>query len=358
MNLRALTLHMALVTTACTSSPPTDTAEPDSDTDEETDSEAYEWGQPYFESPLTFFASDLPQTVRDGVNHGLADAIYTWGNVGPVEYWVMGLEEDPAIALIGEFCQRRAQRGEWDEESCMAHNTQADGEHNLYSYLQVGQHAVAQNMAMGSMGRNGNREWNLHLFSSSYPFGFVDMFENASPEEETKTLFHEYFHAVQHAHIQSMDFQERDDLLGPTWFVEGGAEYMANYGVSKGWANGTMSTPKSNDYPSFAERMQWKMMGGKQSIEEYCPDTAFQDISYADPCSYAAYELGAWGIAYLLSVTSQEQLLQSFYLKLNSRGWEGAFTEAFQRTPDEFYAEFAAFLALPIEEQLAILPPL
>jgi hypothetical protein len=85
---------------------------------------------------------------------------------------------------------------------------------------------------------------------------------------------------------------------------------------------------------------------------------ALVDIDYSDPCSYAAYELGAWGIAYLHSMSSDDRLVDVFYPRLDAVGWESAFEEAFGMTSDQFYADFEVFLTLSRDEQLAILPPL
>jgi len=77
-----------------------------------------------------------------------------------------------------------------------------------------------------------------------------------------------------------------------------------------------------------------------------------EDISYADPCSYADYELGVWGVAYLLSQTNERFLLDDFYPMLNELGWEGAFVGSFGISSERFYTEFAEFLEYPIAEQL------
>ena len=192
-------------------------------------------------------------------------AASVWGNYGPFEYWVMGTDDEAGLALIETFCERREARGDWDKASCLQHHTREDGEHNLLSYLKVGQEVIANDQPMGTAGRNGRRDWNIHLFASSYPFAFDRLF-GIAPEEETKTVFHEYFHAVQHAFIDSLDYQQRDELLGPTWFVEGGAEYMAQSYSEKLLNDGTIER-SGVSYPRFAERMEWKMLGGKEALD-------------------------------------------------------------------------------------------
>ena len=79
-------------------------------------------------------------------------------------------------------------------------------------------------------------------------------------------MFHEYFHAVQQAHIYTKDYSKRDELAGPVWFVEGGAEFMAMYATARHWASGEMTLSDPNHPPSFTEEMRWKMQGGLQSL--------------------------------------------------------------------------------------------
>lgn len=333
------------------------TGEADNNTQGSTDDDTpTAWGEISNTPPQAFFAADLSQAVRDGVNHGLQKAAEAWGNYGPLEYWVLGTDSEAGIALITEFCERRESKGQWSQNECMEHHTRTDSDHNFMSYLQLGQQVIAENTPMGSMGRNGNRDWGIHLFTSSYPFGFDGIFEGIIAEEEIKTLFHEYFHAVQHAHIFTMDYNERDRLLGPTWFVEGGAEFMAEYTAAKLWSQGELFTTEGATFPSLRERMEWKLLGGKQNLADNCPDKALADISYSDPCSYAAYELGAWGCAYLQHIAGEDALLQVFLPNVEELGWDAAFEQAFGMSPAIFYTEFETFLELPLQDQLGILP--
>ena len=205
------------------------------------------------------------------------------------------------------------------------------------------------------MGRNGNRGWGIHLFASSYPLGFDGRF-GASPGEEQKTVFHEYFHAVQHAHIQSRDHDERETFEGPTWFREGGAEYMAQATVRKLWASGELAVIDNSGLGSLEQIFENKMRNGKSTIENNCPGVQLQDIAYGKDCGSAAYDLGAWAIAYLLDRAGQSALVDTFYPSLNELGWKGAFRKTFGMSSKEFYAEFDLFLEKPLVEQLAILP--
>ena len=81
------------------------------------------WGAVRCEPAETFFANDLSQAVQGGVGQGLMHAANVWGNYGPLEYWVMGTDNDAGLALIEAFCARRDARGDWEQSSCLEHHT-------------------------------------------------------------------------------------------------------------------------------------------------------------------------------------------------------------------------------------------
>ncbi len=104
--------------------------------------------------------------------------------------------------------------------------------------------------------------------------------------------------------------------------------------------------------------MEWKIVGGKQNRLENCPGKPLAEITYADACSYAAYELGAWGVAYLQHIAGEDALLEVFLPTVENLGWDTAFEGAFGMPAETFYADFETFLELPLSEQLGILPGL
>jgi hypothetical protein len=313
------------------------------------------WGQIVEDPPETFFASDLSDEVREGVTSSLLAATVEWGNYGPLEYWVLGTDSEAARDLTEQFCERRTRLGQNENSDCLDRQTDVNGEHNFESYRKVGADAVAREGAGGSMGRNGNRGWGIHLFASSYPLGFDGRF-GASPGEEQKTVFHEYFHAVQHAHIQSRDHDERETFEGPTWFTEGGAEYMAQVTVRKLWASGALAVIDNSGVGSLAQTFESKMRNGKSTIENNCPGVKLKALTYGKDCGSAAYDLGAWAVAYLLKKSGPSALVEGFYPRLNALGWEGSFQKTFGMSSSEFYLEFDEFLEKPLADQLAILP--
>ena len=307
------------------------------------------WGQLTGYSPEILCASDLDNEVCELLTETLLVAAAEWGNYGPTEYWVMGIDEEAAIDLIGANCDRRAAAGQQSRSYCMTHNT-ADSEHNMISYQALGAEAVAAGRPSGSAGRNGQRDWNIHFFATSIPYAFAGMFDLPYADEQ-KTVFHEYFHAVQHAHIQTRDFDERRSMMGPTWFAEGGAEFMAQTASQRMRDSGAL---RASDWNPLTERLTWPMEEVKEWMSSN-PGASASQIPYG-PDQGIAYSYGLWAHAWLADRFGPDALLGSFYPRLNDLGFEGAFQNAYAMSTAEFIAEFDQFLLLSIQEQLEILP--
>jgi len=320
------------------------------------DAGADTWGKIIEAPPEVFFAADLSEDVRNGLTETLLAATVEWGNFGPLEYWVLGTDRDAARKLAEQFCERRSQRGEYDEDDCLADALRADRPHNFEYYWKVGADAVSSGRGGSAMGLNGNREWGIHLYSSSYPLGF-DRLLGVSPAQEQVTVFHEYFHAVQSAHIQTRDHDQRYALMGPVWFVEGGADYMAETAARKLWASGELATLDGDGRPSFEEGFEHRMRAARSKVEKNCPGVKLHEFTYEHHCEGAAFDLGVWAIAYLLNKAGQSALLDTFYPCLEELGWEGAFQKTFGTSSAEFSDEFAHFVEQPLADQRAILPP-
>ena len=319
------------------------------------DSREETWGKIIEAPPEVFFAADLSDEVRKGLTNTLLVATAEWGNYGPLEYWVLGTDHKAAKELTELYCDRRSQLGQYEKSQCLSDHLDDHKSHHFEHYRQVGADALESGRPKGSMGRNGSRGWGIHLFTSSYPLGFDKLF-GSNPAEEQKTVFHEYFHAVQHAHIQSSNHDDRRALMGPIWFVEGGAEYMAQTTARKLWASGTLPTIDNHDLKSIEQTFENKMKNGRATIKKNCPGIKLGDIAYGHDCETAAYDLGAWAIGYLLIKAGQTALLDTFYPSLNEFGWEGAFKKTFGMSSKDFYEEFNLFLEIPLADQLALLP--
>jgi hypothetical protein len=210
--------------------------------------------------------------------------------------------------------------------------------------------AIETGRATSSAGRNGNRNWGVHMFSSSYPLGFAGLLGIPFADDQT-VAFHEYFHAVQAAHIFTLDWDDRDEMMGPTWFVEGGAEFMAQTTSQRLRDSGALA---ASTWDSLATRMEWKMNSLKEHITAN-PGVKISDIGYG-PDQNIGYDYGAWAHAFLANLLGPDALLDSFYANLNDLGWEASFANTYGMSSTAFLALFDEFVGLPIAEQLLILP--
>jgi len=72
-----------------------------------------------------------------------------------------------------------------------------------------------------------------------------------------------------------------------------------------------------------------------------------------------AYDTGAWAVAFMIHESATQRvssLRDDFYPSVNELGWEVALAQ-FVGMPskEEFYAAFAAFMDLPVTQQLGLL---
>ena len=307
--------------------------------------------------PFAFFASDLSQNVIDGVNLALKTAAEEWGKYGPVEYWVFGTDKQASLDLINKFCERRETLNQWTMTECLTRETDETADHSMIAYQKVGENAILNNRPSGSAAHNGGQYWGIHKMAHSYPFGFDNVFEGIPPQGDFKTVLHEYFHVVQLSSVYSLEQEEMDEAVKPNetiWMMEGGAEYMANYTLFKLINNGTLSFQES--WGSLKDKMSEKMRRGKEIFLEDCPNSLLNEFNHQF-CRQPGYDLGSWGVAYLLNkVNNQRVLLETFYPNLKELGFEGAFNLSFGYSTSEFYNEFYEFLKLEIEQQLEIIP--
>ena len=285
------------------------------------------------------------------MEEALTAAANEWGNYGPLEYWVAGIDVPAAEELADQYCSRRISRGQgWfpNKETCLTQNHTAKFLPEQAAEIAVG--ITEGRTGTSSAGLNGDRDWGIHLFSSSYPLCFDDGSRCAYGDDQ-KTAFHEYFHAVQHAHIFTLDRDERDALLGGMWFNEGGAEFMAQTATQRLRDSGTLTASTWNP---LTDRMEEKMNRVKERLSAD-PGLKISEIPYG-PDQMIGYDYGTWAHAYLANIAGQDALLDSFYANLNDLDWEESFTQTYGMSSAAFIAEFDEFVSLPIEEQLLILP--
>ena len=309
-------------------------------------------------SPEVFCASDVSPQLCGWQTSSLLAAMMEWGNYGPLEYWVVGTDPAATEDLTKLNCERRLERRQWYD--CHQQREALEQANRFEKMRKVGAEAIASGQPSNDMGRNGHRSWGIHFFTSSLPMGWIDSFDIPGAEAQ-KTSFPEYFHAVQHAHVQTRDHYKRYrvvDTSGPVWFTEGGAEYMAWVGLLGAYASGILGEVNMEGKRSFSpfNYMKWAIERGVEDRKSVCPGVPIEDFDYQSPCRQAAYDLGAWAHAYLANKFGPNVLLETFYPNLDKLGWEGAFSRAYGIASEEFYQEFDEFLDWPLEDQLAILP--
>jgi hypothetical protein len=321
--------------------------------------DSYSSGSVIISQPLTvkvFAAGDVSESVSEAVLESLNLAADMWGLYWPVEYWVMGLDPEAGEALVDEFCSRRDARGEWEYEECMEREAGSE-QHSMIEYQQLGAQAVADNMPFGTAGHNGGFDWGIHRFASTLPWGLAGRFGTPGAED-VKTVLHEYWHAVQHSFISTLDYDKRDSAMGPVWFAEGSAEFMAQYGTAQLADQGRMPKVPKGDFPfSYEAQMTNKLYNIENEFSNGCAGRNLSSITeYSDPCSGVAYELGAWAIAHLLSDTDVDVLLEDFHPMVERVGWEETFEIVFGRTVADLDEEMKRFWELPQSEKMALLP--
>ena len=303
-----------------------------------------------------FAADDVENSVAQAILESLNLAANMWGLYWPVEYWVMGLDPEAGEALVDKFCSRRDARGEWNYADCMRREAGPE-QHSMIEYQQLGAQAVADNDPFGTAGHNGGFDWGIHRFTTTLPWGLAGRFGTPGAED-VKTVLHEYWHAVQHSFISTLDYDKRNSAMGPVWFAEGSAEFMAQYGAAQLTNQGLMPKVPKGDWPfSYEEQMANKLHNIEIEFSNGCAGRNLSSITeYSDPCSGVGYELGAWAIAHLLSETGPDVLLEDFHPIVEKVGWEEAFETVFGRTVAELDEEIKRLWELPRSEKLALLP--
>jgi len=314
--------------------------------------EVHRFGRKQTNQTEVLAASDVPKPAVYGVRDTLAAAVKTWGSSGRMEYWILGTDHAAAVALAKKFCDRRVARGHMTRKSCEQDSGNKD--HGFLMYQKIGADALESGRPRGSAGHNGGAVWGFHRMTSSLPLGFAGVLDIPG-EGEQVTILHEYWHSIQHAFIQTADHQERRKQMGPVWFTEGSAVAMAETTAERLWKSGGLKRWNNSPHPwrSLRERMLSKLNIVKSKRKD-C-ETALPD-SYDDDCRELAYEGGAWAALLLMHRHGQDVLLKKFHPRVNDLGWRGAFEKTFEQTPQEFVDDFEAFLKLPEEEQLKILP--
>ena len=289
------------------------------------------WGETASFLPEYYFTADIDTNQINQIIEYHTIAKQAWGSYGPLEFWVIGTNISDAIQLDEYYCELRVEK-----DPCLGNDYLQwclIREYNFEDYANEGGAGL-------SLIREDNANCNGYSYmqitlSSQYPF--------PNESDYNVVTMHEYFHAYQHAHIDTYDYDQRAELMVVNpWWSEGGAEYMAQLLYSQ----------QEEVYDNYLrDRMTWKM----QSKNDLFENELISDISYGER-AYIAYDLGTWAIAYLISIVDIETYRSNFYNDLNEYGWEESFNINFGMTSDEFLIAFHEFLELNINDQLSIIP--
>ena len=161
----------------------------------------------------------------------------------------------------------------------------------------------------------------------------------------------EYFHAMHHAHVRDVALSTRDSKMGPVWWIEGTANYMAYTTHARLQHNGTTLRVWRNGDPiyNYTNAMLGQLRSAYEEFETVregdsdCITMMSSGYSYGSPCEDFFYTGGMWAVALLLSRHHRRVLLEEYYPLLSRMDFAAAFYETFDETAGSFYDRFRAW---------------
>jgi hypothetical protein len=312
------------------------------------------WGVPNDLKPLFFYASDVPQQARDRIEETTLKATQYWPNYGPLEVWVIGIKTAPIVEMINEYCTRRVELQQMNKFACLDENRNGTFE-EFRKWSAISENS-GENLIQGVA--SDTEKYGFHQIVISYPFGFTSEHPELAAKYQ-QLIFHEYFHVIQAAAIPSnADTTNipvvRKRLMGPRWFSEGTAEFMSLLAVDELRRKGELPVYEGSldDY-SFTNEMLENLDGAKESLSKNKNVTladAEQRVEEISP-----YDVGPWAIAYLVSKSNPNVLLDVVYPNIAQLGWAKTFQLAFGMGPAQFEEEFMRFMKLSTTKQQTLL---
>ena len=325
-----------------------------------------------------FASSDVNQLEKQFLISALETVMDIFEVDIPVEYYVLGEDIDAANELASIFCNRRLESsieswylqdidtdpysqclefmmypnqseasviGEilnWDDEDIKGEFEQARANEGPGA-------AWAQLVSEGTLG--------LVISGNSVHWGITSGFESRA----SMFVFHEYFHIYQ-LHKNTLDIYDygEDELkfIDASWFIEGGASFYADKLVRTKINSGLINESSEYDetlreqYSGTMEFIKNEITNGNLSQDGLDNFNYYKDKDW----NIYGYSLGAWSVAYLNFIASNEYSLIDFYNKFSDLGSKEAFLNVYGITIEEFYIGFNAFLKKPINEQIEIIP--
>ena len=257
---------------------------------------------------MFYLAADVDPAWEATARAILRDVMSILGNYGPVHYFGVGSDEDAARPVIEQWCAVLGDRDCSPASRPHEWSLVTDRPGDAFTSMVIDASPPTKAIVMGL----------------------------ATTDVGTQvTLVHEYVHVYQMSFMleQVADFEP----LYPTWLVEGGADFFAAcYAGSRGWL------PFRDLMRAHMERVQ----------------STKHVVALPQSETYADYDnaISIWGVAYMAHLSSVDIVYRDFAQDVHAKGWRTTFEEHVGVTVEEFYTRFRAFLDLPMEEQLAILP--
>lgn len=160
-----------------------------------------------------------------------------------------------------------------------------------------------------------------HLRGDMWLYG--PSFEKYSALSQRKTVFHEYFHAMQRSLSRSRS--TFTSTRPPLWMIEGSAEFFENAATARGL----------EDF----RRTQVRRWDGRPALEELEQSGGAQAIGGNGD----AYIVGAVATDYLVTTYGRDRIQTEFWAALAETDWRSAFVQVFGVSLDAFYSEFAGY---------------
>jgi len=379
----------------------------DSDGDGVADSEDYlpynpyktydDWGEFKDEYADVFYSSDISELNVQGMMKDIEMAQDIYNKIG-AEFWVIGNDLDAVMKLAETWCDRRVERGqlfyyegsqqdgytiEEIKSICMsevmnphASTEWANGESSVFftgdllNYVGTFERLRKLIPPSGAGYPPTNRDWNFSPVLLTQPFHYDEL---SIPDRNTTGWnggFEDYTYLVLAEYVGSYQgflIDSRETIVditgntvrpeeGPGVFTGGWRGFYHNYILRKLSNEGKYSIYGGNSplHLTLKEHMT-EIMSLAQNEFSNCPDFILEELLSSGTCTY--YNIGEWASAFLINrVNNIEVFNQILWPKINEMGFIGAFEDTFNITYESLNEEFKAFLNLPLEEQLEIIP--
>ena len=147
--------------------------------------------------------------------------------------------------------------------------------------------------------------------------------ENRTSLSARRTVYHEYFHALQRS--LSRTRSTRSDTAPPLWLIEGTARYFEN-AVSR----------QELDAFRRGQIRRWEALPALETLER--SGGAKSTGGTGD-----AYTVGAVATDYLVTKYGRERIATDYWVALADADWRSAFRHVFGVSVDAFYSEFETY---------------